>query len=378
MFKNQQNRSFGQLSPEEQIKLYLKKIYQGNMVLAPRKISPNGTLCYLENDKKYSFFSPYSLVLIDGNYYIKDFIKKDEKPFGKFSTVTPARQYFTLENGEIVKKGVQHGVQALALKSFKNPDKTTPKDFQAMANCSQDKINFFYGTSWKPLKFKTEKGGKDKFYVVCPFFEGKELFFYIKNCHIKDVAEAIKLISSIVDEVDKIHKENKAHLDIKFENIMYNQEKRTVALVDFDFSLDIDSFLKTSLGTEGYTAPEIKRLDQGEAALQVKASMDIYSLGVVFMTILLVKCQPRIYDEDEELNQDDKKYQNALSELQAQLVEGINLDCLIHTTLQMLNEDPESRPNIKEIKTNLAPYLKLKEREQKSDCEGKTPMAFRS
>jgi serine/threonine protein kinase len=82
----------------------------------------------------------------------------------------------------------------------------------------------------------------------------------------------------ILTTVDYLHTRNIAHCDLKFENILYDEDTGELKLIDFGFSIeDPENNPPTFLcGTVFYMAPEEimkKNIDVFKA--------DIWSLGVI-------------------------------------------------------------------------------------------------
>lgn len=77
-----------------------------------------------------------------------------------------------------------------------------------------------------------------------------------------------------------MHLNNVCHRDLKPENILLD-ENYNLKIADFGFSAHLDGqdgtgFLKSSLGTEGYMAPEIN-----EKKIYLGSSVDIFSAGII-------------------------------------------------------------------------------------------------
>ena len=83
-----------------------------------------------------------------------------------------------------------------------------------------------------------------------------------------------------------------AHLDLKLENILLTNDFR-VKLCDFGFSQPTKHNCFKDLGTDGYKAPEIRKLSSAEDPsnlLMLKegyssATADIFALGVILFTL---------------------------------------------------------------------------------------------
>lgn len=102
------------------------------------------------------------------------------------------------------------------------------------------------------------------------------------NRQLKD-SEAKHLFGQIAAAIKYCHSKNITHRDIKLENVLLDETKNIVKLIDFGFSTWIpnDKKIKIFWGTPSYMAPEIvsKQEFWGPPA-------DIWALGVLLYTLL--------------------------------------------------------------------------------------------
>ncbi len=95
--------------------------------------------------------------------------------------------------------------------------------------------------------------------------------------------EAKYLFKQVVSALYYCHQRNVTHRDIKLENILLNEAKTQVKLIDFGFSTCIpnDKKIKLFCGTPSYMAPEIvsKKEYCGPPA-------DVWALGVLLFALL--------------------------------------------------------------------------------------------
>ena len=98
--------------------------------------------------------------------------------------------------------------------------------------------------------------------------------------------EAKFLWRQVVQSIHYCHQRNVTHRDIKLENILLDETKQRVKLIDFGFStcLPHDKKIKLFCGTPSYMAPEIvaKVEYSGPPA-------DIWALGVLLFALLCGK-----------------------------------------------------------------------------------------
>ena len=87
-----------------------------------------------------------------------------------------------------------------------------------------------------------------------------------------------------------MHNQNVVHRDLKLENILMDRKTKQTKLIDFGFSIEVDSIRDTKIsqicGTQVYMSPELvqKRDYLGGA-------VDIWALGVILF-ILITGKQP--------------------------------------------------------------------------------------
>lgn len=133
-----------------------------------------------------------------------------------------------------------------------------------------------------------------------------------------------------------LHSNNIIHRDIKSENILLTEGLSRVKVCDFGFVRRFEHVMTgTVLGTMVYMAPEIfqkKRYDE---------AVDIWSLGVVVLQLLLLKCQNEVPD----VRLDIQKNPNYIREL---LGEGAHPK-IVSIIEGCLRIDPGDRPTASEI-----------------------------
>ena len=118
-------------------------------------------------------------------------------------------------------------------------------------------------------------------YIQLPYYPHGSLFdfiFYPKKGLGENFSRII--LRNLLDAISSIHSANIAHLDIKCENILIDENFNPI-IVDFGFAVKDTGFLTEFRGTEGYAAPEIytKLPFNGR-------SCDIFALGVVLFIVV--------------------------------------------------------------------------------------------
>ena len=106
------------------------------------------------------------------------------------------------------------------------------------------------------------------------------LWEFLKRKTIEDfgLQKRMKLAIKVVEELTKVHKTKIVHRDIKPSNIMLDSNMNPV-LIDFGIGESI-GFLKGSVGTPGFTAPE--QISGDKQTYPV----DMFSLGKLLVVIL--------------------------------------------------------------------------------------------
>ena len=127
----------------------------------------------------------------------------------------------------------------------------------------------------------------NSFYLVLPLLKGGNLKEHIINSgHISE-SESAKILRAILKSLSYLHSLNIMHRDLKPDNILFKAapfQDSDIFLADFGLAA-FTGVNKCSIhrcGTPGYIAPEILN-NTGE---QYSSKCDIYSLGIIFFTML--------------------------------------------------------------------------------------------
>lgn len=126
-------------------------------------------------------------------------------------------------------------------------------------------------------------------YRVCLVLElcnGGELFDRIVSRSFFSEGDAKRLLRSLAGALGELHRAGVVHRDIKPENLIYasRAEDADVKITDFGLAMDVerpdtDVYKAHVVGTSGYFAPEVLRL-------QYSPACDVWSLGVVLYILL--------------------------------------------------------------------------------------------
>lgn len=122
-------------------------------------------------------------------------------------------------------------------------------------------------------------------FLIIEHVNGGSLHSYLKSKSDRQMPEpeAKFLFKQVVRAVNYCHARCITHRDIKLENILLNEKKNEVKVIDFGFSTCIPNTQKVKLfcGTPSYMAPEIvsKKEYLGPPA-------DAWALGVLYFALL--------------------------------------------------------------------------------------------
>lgn len=177
-------------------------------------------------------------------------------------------------------------------------------------------------------------------WMALEYCEGSELFYYIYEKRRLEYREGQNLFYQILTGVNYVHSLNLSHRDLKLENILLSDTKKTtVKLTDFGFVREFNplkrQFLSTVCGTTVYMAPELIKNETYSGF-----AIDIWSLGVILFTMLYGEMP---FDEDDDLKtkykivNEEPLYRNSIPQ------EAIDI------LQKMLSKDPRSRPSINDI-----------------------------
>lgn len=123
--------------------------------------------------------------------------------------------------------------------------------------------------------------GDGEFYLVQEFVDGEALSELFQQPGRFDEAEAVQLLTAVLEILVFIHQAQVVHRDIKPSNLMRRCADGQYVLIDFGAVKEITTELSTanseqftvSIGTQGYAAPE-------QMAGRPRYSSDLYALGM--------------------------------------------------------------------------------------------------
>ena len=182
--------------------------------------------------------------------------------------------------------------------------------------------------------------------LIMEYIKGQELYQYILIKKKLSEEEACLYFKQIISGLEYLNKLKIAHRDIKTENILIEQNSKTIKIIDFGLSNTYgdkeNKMLRTPCGSPFYAAPEMLK---GE--LYKGGKVDIWSVGVVLFA-MICGYLPFEGEEDTELFKKivDGKY-SIPPHVSNQARELI---------YQLLSNNPKKRINISKIKKH--PWIK--------------------
>ncbi|KAI5951840.1 hypothetical protein KGF54_004915 [Candida jiufengensis] len=183
-------------------------------------------------------------------------------------------------------------------------------------------------------------------WIAMEYCEGGELYYLIYEKKRLTLKECQTLFFQIVIGVQQVHLMNLSHRDLKLENILLADSRKTIVkLTDFgmirEYNPQSRKFLSTICGTPVYMAPE---LISGQKYSGF--AIDIWSLGIILYTMLYGQLP---FDDEDEM-----KIKIKIVHDKPELSEMVPAD--VNSLIsKMLNKDPIKRPSIGEILN--APFL---------------------
>ncbi|KAI5964647.1 uncharacterized protein KGF55_001716 [Candida pseudojiufengensis] len=177
-------------------------------------------------------------------------------------------------------------------------------------------------------------------WIAMEFCEGGELYYLIYEKKRLAVKECQNLFFQIVIGVKQVHSMNLSHRDLKLENILLADSRKTIVkLTDFgmirEYNPQSRKFLSTICGTSVYMAPELINGQKYSGF-----AIDVWSLGVILYTMLYGQLP---FDDEDEFKV-KMKILNDNPDFSDLVPAEINV-----LIAKMLNKDASQRPSIGEI-----------------------------
>lgn len=177
-------------------------------------------------------------------------------------------------------------------------------------------------------------------WMALEYCEGSELFYYIYEQRRLDTEVIRRLFYQIVEGIRHVHSLNLSHRDLKLENILLADKKKSVVkLTDFGFVREFNphrrQFLSTVCGTTAYMAPEMLMNERYSGF-----AVDVWSMGCILYAMAYGELP---FDDD-----DDLKAKYRIIHNDPAYPDDVDPD-LHDLIVRMLCKDPAKRPTISEI-----------------------------
>jgi len=200
----------------------------------------------------------------------------------------------------VIKYYSNEGIEGISLEDYKEKIKSLIKNEVRTLKYLKEKLK-------EPNKVIVDifdYSFTDNYYIVFEYLPNGTLFDFFNYLHehnkmTKELAKAI--FKNLLDLVYEIHKCDVSHLDLKLENVMFD-EKGEMKLIDFGHSYILKSkvkILKLNIGTPGFNAPEThmpKPLKK-----YAPKSADVFSLGAILFALYSGWFLAEIYNETEDI-----------------------------------------------------------------------------
>jgi serine/threonine protein kinase len=191
------------------------------------------------------------------------------------------------------------------------------------------------------------------FYIMMEYIKGDNLYKFVKNPQNKDLIRDENFLDLVFLEslsaLVWIHGMGIAHRDIKLENLMYDENTLSVKFIDFGIGCTLQACINQQIphGTEFMFPPEYFTTSMSSLnTLTAMQAIDIWSLGVVFMELLLSAKYDKLCDEilgEKGMGQKIGKVGSALFALK-RLGYTVRPKRLAFLSDQMMAVEPENRP----------------------------------
>ena len=126
-------------------------------------------------------------------------------------------------------------------------------------------------------------------FIVTPFFCGGTLSEMIKREGSLPEPRVLSILSQLIDAVVKLQRHDRAHRDLKPDNVFFSGDRESLALADFGevgpLTLQFTKGRTSPGGAQDYIAPDIMariaRMDDGETVELDYLKNDVYAMGMI-------------------------------------------------------------------------------------------------
>jgi serine/threonine protein kinase len=227
-----------------------------------------------------------------GVYEFENTLERIEKPKIIIVKYNEIKNIIRLSEGSFGEtyKG-QIGEQEVIIKNYKNTrEGFIPKDLIKEVSYLQLLNQFPETKSVKIVGLAFD----DSFNVYLLLEKLKiDLFDFLRTRPFEGIENIKLLFFKLIKALSSVHKLGFLHSDIKIENIMFT-DTYDIRLIDFGVSKFLSlnpsiEILKRLAGSESTRAPDARNVAKYFKGNRVSYSSDVYSLGIVFLQILLAR-----------------------------------------------------------------------------------------
>jgi serine/threonine-protein kinase len=201
----------------------------------------------------------YTGAVIDNRYALQDFLGE-----GGMACVYRARELHAPHPYAVKFLKSNFSNNAELLEHFE-------REAENMKNLAHPNIVRFYDFVHHP----------DYAYIVMDYIDGFSLSTVLKKLRQREeqlpLDEAVRILTQVARGIDKIHRANFTHRDIKPGNILIAKQDGTAYVADLGIMLDLrdDTLLSLAAGTRAYMPPE------QQIGERVDRTADIYAFGIL-------------------------------------------------------------------------------------------------
>jgi tRNA A-37 threonylcarbamoyl transferase component Bud32 len=370
------SKTINEITPED-IKLY-------QLLLAEQKEQKN-MIKVRRKDKTLQDAKLPSIVSFppdEGFFILSDTIGK-----GGWGRVKKAYYYHP-------ERGIQKdGPVAIKIEINKAPEKTK-KEFNYFLRAHQTIKNQhiqYQSSQINPKKSNVAQ----KSYSLMPYLPGMRLDQFLKEKKEMSLNDRLKMAASTMKALSELHDKNIVHLDIKPENMIYDEKNNAMHIVDFGCAEEKETeikFVAPKLGNgkfnEEYTPPEFGKKFNGPSI--ASPAMDIYSSAIVIAQIMGISIETLIRPKLQQAEINQSEFSECYDS-----VEGIRRlerfmasndydfkpvqktdDNLYRLLLAMTDQTPEKRPHAHQIHQSLEKALSIRSDAQ-NDAENPPTMPLK-
>lgn len=218
-----------------------------------------------------------------------DVVLSEELGRGSFGNVYPLLiTFLETESGKIRPKfSSRQRVIKYQYQEWNEDFKNDYKKWEAVIK-KESHLGKIFDTRFSTIMLKDSAGSKA--YSIMTKASGERIDKYIMNTLKRsvDFKNILAMIVSILRALQAIHQAGFVHMDIKPDNILYDEKTGLASIIDFGLLVKIGTE-KMPSGNASYSAPEMFQLNTKTGGLKkilCKPAMDCFSLAIIFLQLL--------------------------------------------------------------------------------------------